>query len=210
MKRKENKREAKISKRKRIKWNSGTICKEMKKNIKVGLIDFQVNTWWSEKKQNNVSEKMLFRFASKQTKKSEAKKWMKNFFKRNKAKIRCINFALVGSEKFFFPHERAKRVSFRFEANNFFCETGAPFYDPAMIKRSIYCGKERGGGRGFFSILFEAPWSMTWPLCHVMPRFPASGTLQWVQHTVQCTVGCSIFLPFEKNKEYWGQCRCKI
>jgi hypothetical protein len=67
---------------------------------------------------------------------------MKNFWKRNKAKIRSINFTLVGSEKFyakrrekkqkkyFFSLERAKRMrnrslfaSFRFEAKNFFCET---------------------------------------------------------------------------------------
>jgi hypothetical protein len=62
----------------------------------------------------------------------------KNFCKQNKAKIRTVNFALVGSEKFeakksFFSRERAKRMrngsrfaSFRFEAKNFFCETGAP------------------------------------------------------------------------------------
>ncbi len=72
-----------------------------------------------------------------ETKKSKAK-WRetKTFWKRKKAKIRCIYFALVGSEKFeaqrsemkqknnnFFSRERAKRMrngsrftSFRFEA----------------------------------------------------------------------------------------------
>jgi hypothetical protein len=44
MMRKRNEKEAKTSKRKRIKLNSGTICKEMKKNFKVGLLDFQVYT----------------------------------------------------------------------------------------------------------------------------------------------------------------------
>jgi hypothetical protein len=62
---------------------------------------------------------------------------MKNFLKRNKAKIRCIDVALVRSEKFeakrsemkrkiFFSPERAKRMrnrsrfaSFRFGANKF-------------------------------------------------------------------------------------------
>jgi hypothetical protein len=137
MKRK-NEKEAKTSKRKRIKWNSKTISKETKKNIKVGLSVFQVYTLWSEKKQKNC----LIRFASKQnkaknvyfvslrseTKKSEAK-WSdtKKFLKRNKGKIRCIDFALVGSEKFeakrskmkwkqffFVSRERAKRISFCF------------------------------------------------------------------------------------------------
>jgi hypothetical protein len=75
--------------------------------------------------------------------KSETKSETKKFWKRNKAKIRAINFALVGSEKIeakrsennFFSRERAKRMrngsrfaSFRFEAKIFFfCETGAPY-----------------------------------------------------------------------------------
>ena len=84
-----------------------------------------------------------FHFEAKQSKKTfisfcfEAK--TKIFWKRNKAKIRCIYFALVGSEKFeakrsemkrknnnFFSRERAKRMrngsrfaSFRFEAKKF-------------------------------------------------------------------------------------------
>jgi hypothetical protein len=37
-------KKAKTSKRKRIKWNSGTNCKETKKNIKAGLLVFQVYT----------------------------------------------------------------------------------------------------------------------------------------------------------------------
>jgi hypothetical protein len=60
---------------------------------------------------------------------------MKNFWKRNKAKIRCIYFALVRFEKFEakrsektnLSRERVKRMrngslfaSFRFEAKNFF------------------------------------------------------------------------------------------
>jgi hypothetical protein len=44
MKRKQNEKEAKTSKRKRIEWNSGTICKESKKNIKAGLLLFHVYT----------------------------------------------------------------------------------------------------------------------------------------------------------------------
>jgi hypothetical protein len=35
MKRKQNEKEGKTSKRKRIEWNSGTICKESKKNIRL-------------------------------------------------------------------------------------------------------------------------------------------------------------------------------
>jgi hypothetical protein len=34
---------------------------------------------------------------------------MKNFWKRNKAKIRCIYFALVGSEKFEVKRSEMKR-----------------------------------------------------------------------------------------------------
>ncbi len=56
-----NKKEAKTWKQKRIKWNSGIICKETKKNIKVCLSVFQVYTKWSEKKQ----KKCLFHLASK-------------------------------------------------------------------------------------------------------------------------------------------------
>ncbi len=44
MKQKQNEKEAKTSKRKRIKLNSGTICKEIKKNFRVGLLAFQVYT----------------------------------------------------------------------------------------------------------------------------------------------------------------------
>ncbi len=44
IKRKQNEKEAKTSKRKRIKWNSGTICKETKKYIKAGLLVLQVYT----------------------------------------------------------------------------------------------------------------------------------------------------------------------
>ncbi len=39
IKQKQNEKEAKTSKWKRIKWNSWTICKETKKNIKAGLVD---------------------------------------------------------------------------------------------------------------------------------------------------------------------------
>jgi hypothetical protein len=38
MKQKQNEKEAKIQSKKRMKWNSGKICKETKKNIKVGLL----------------------------------------------------------------------------------------------------------------------------------------------------------------------------
>jgi hypothetical protein len=77
----------------------------------------------------------LFRFEATQKNQRETKR-NKNFWKQNKAKIRCINFALVGSEKFeakeaieaeIFSYERAKRMqngsrfaSFRFEAKNLF------------------------------------------------------------------------------------------
>jgi hypothetical protein len=44
MKRKQNKKEAKTSKEKRINLNSGTICKETKKTIKAGVLVFQVYT----------------------------------------------------------------------------------------------------------------------------------------------------------------------
>ncbi len=40
-----NEKEAKTLKRKRIKWNSGTICKETKKNIKVCPSVCQVYTY---------------------------------------------------------------------------------------------------------------------------------------------------------------------
>jgi hypothetical protein len=83
------------------------------------------------------SKKCLFRFALKRNEKIGSE--TKNFWKRNKAKIRYINFALVGTEKFeakrnemFFSREHAKRMrngsrfaSFCFETKNFFCETGA-------------------------------------------------------------------------------------
>jgi hypothetical protein len=49
----------------------------------------------------NKAKKLLFRFALKRNEKSEAKlSNAKNFWKQNKAKIQCINFALVGSKKF--------------------------------------------------------------------------------------------------------------
>jgi hypothetical protein len=80
------------------------------------------------------SEKTLFRFALKRNEKIGSV--TKNCCKRNKAKIRTINFALVGSEKFkvkeakknlFFSHEHAKRMQnrsrfalFRFEAEKNF------------------------------------------------------------------------------------------
>jgi hypothetical protein len=78
----------------------------------------------------NKAKKHLFRFTLKRKEKigSETNK----FWKRNKAKIRSINFALVGSEKF--EAKRSKKInffhvsvrngsrfaSFRFEAKNFF------------------------------------------------------------------------------------------
>jgi hypothetical protein len=110
MKRK-NDKEAKTSKRKRIKWNSGTICKETKKKLRSVFTFFksiprevkrnEKNVYFislrRETKQKNVYLVSLLS----ETKKSEAK-WSetKNFWKQDKAKIRCINFALVGSEKF--------------------------------------------------------------------------------------------------------------
>jgi hypothetical protein len=125
-------KKAKTSKRKRIKWNSGTICKETKKNINAGLLVFQVyripsmvkrseKTFISFRFEAKQSKIRLFRFALKQNEKSEEKRSeMKIFWKRNKAKIRSINFALVGSEKFevkaknnFFSRERAKRMQKR-------------------------------------------------------------------------------------------------
>ncbi len=65
----------------------------------------------------------------------------KNFWKRNKAKIRCINFALIGSKKFEAKRSERKRkknadlVSLRFtlKRKNFFCETGAPYPDPSRL-----------------------------------------------------------------------------
>jgi hypothetical protein len=53
------------------------------------------------------SEKRSFHFALKRNKKIGSE--TKNFWKRNKAKVRSINFALVGSEKF-----EAKRSKFFF------------------------------------------------------------------------------------------------
>jgi hypothetical protein len=44
IKRKQTEKEAKTSKRKRIEWNSGTICKESKINIKADLLLFHVYT----------------------------------------------------------------------------------------------------------------------------------------------------------------------
>jgi hypothetical protein len=74
------------------------------------------------------AKKGLFPFTLKQNEKigSEMKR-NKKFWKKNKAKIRCTNFASVGSEKFWakkkFSRERAKRMQngscfalFRFEA----------------------------------------------------------------------------------------------
>jgi hypothetical protein len=92
-----NEKEAKTSKRKRIKRNSRTICKETKINIR-SVLQF-VKSISSEVKR---SEKNVY-FVSlrSETKKSAAKRSeRKNFWKRNKAKIRCIDFALVGGEKF--------------------------------------------------------------------------------------------------------------
>ncbi len=81
---------------------------------------------WSERKMKlseNKVKKRLFRFALKRYKKTGRK--TKKFWKRNKAKIRSINFAMVGSKKFkakwseifFFTwacETHAKRISFRF------------------------------------------------------------------------------------------------
>ncbi len=59
---------SKTSKRKRIKWNSGTICKETQKNINAGLLVFQVYSIPSMVKR---SEKTFisFRFEAKHSKK---------------------------------------------------------------------------------------------------------------------------------------------
>jgi hypothetical protein len=88
-----------------------------------------------------------FRFEAKQSKKTfissrfEAKRKNRsettNFWKRNKVRIRSINFALVGRTKFdakrskkvSVPNqcETADLVSLRFTLKEiFFCETGAP------------------------------------------------------------------------------------
>jgi hypothetical protein len=85
-------------------------------------------------------KKRLFHFASKGNKMIGSE--TKNFWKRNKANIRSINFALVGSENFEAKRSENKKFlfnvsvrnacktdldfpSFRFEAKIFFCETGA-------------------------------------------------------------------------------------
>jgi hypothetical protein len=81
------------------------------------------------------SEKMfiLFRFEAKQSKKrlvsfalqrnKKIGSEINKFWKQNKVKIRCIDFALIGREKFevkrsdnifFFWCEHAKRISFHF------------------------------------------------------------------------------------------------
>jgi hypothetical protein len=65
-----------------------------------------------------------FLFEAKQKIRSKTKICLK----RNKAKIRFINFALVGSEKKWKKglQNGSHFASFRFEATNFFCKTGAP------------------------------------------------------------------------------------
>jgi hypothetical protein len=142
----ENKmKKAKTSKRKMIKWNSGTICKETKKNINAGLFVFQVYTQYDEKKLKNVyfvslrSETkqktfILFRFEAKRTnlKRNEAK-WKILEASKAKIKIRSINFALVRSKKFelkakkkIFFHASVRNGSrfapFRFEAKKFYLQ----------------------------------------------------------------------------------------
>ncbi len=87
-------------KAKRIKWNSGTISKESKKNIKAGLLLFHLYlVWWKEVKKRlfrfalkrNKAKKRLFCFALKRNGKIGSE--TKNFWKRNKAKIHSNNFA---------------------------------------------------------------------------------------------------------------------
>ncbi len=131
---KKNKKKVKTSKQKRIKWNSGTICKEMKKNIKTDLSSLYLVLLKEAKKR-------LFCFSSKWNKAKNvyfALLWSetKNFWKQNKAKIHSINFALVGSEKIWSEKMQKKFqvsvrngshfASFRFEAKFFFAKLAHP------------------------------------------------------------------------------------
>jgi hypothetical protein len=94
------------------------------------------------------SKKRLFHFALKLNEKIGSE--TRNFWKRNKAKIPSINFALVGSEKF--EAKRSKKIkkfhvsvrngsrfaSFCFEAKFFFIETGGPYFRPAGVRVSYW------------------------------------------------------------------------
>ncbi len=138
-----NDNEEKNSKRKIIKWNSGTICKETIKKILRSVIQFvksipsevkrsEKNVYFVSLRSETKQKNLFFVSLRSETKKSEAK-WSKttNFRKQNKAKIRCICFALgwkrkIRSEKkqneakkklFLFAwacETHAKRISFRF------------------------------------------------------------------------------------------------
>jgi hypothetical protein len=155
MKQKQTEKEAKTSKR-RIEWNSGTICKESKINIKAGLLLFHVYTYYCEKKQKTFisfhfeakqSEKYVY-FVSlwSETKRSEVKRkdWKRNEAKRKmfgseikqKYALLISLWSEVKNSKRNEAKRRgacethAKRISFRFVSlwreKNFFCETGAP------------------------------------------------------------------------------------
>jgi hypothetical protein len=63
MKQKQNEKKRKLQSEK----NSGTFCKEMKKNFKVGLLTFQTYTWWIEKKRKTY---ISFPFKAKQSEKN--------------------------------------------------------------------------------------------------------------------------------------------
>jgi hypothetical protein len=63
MKQKQNEKKRKLQSEK----NSGTFCKETKKNIKVVLLTFQTYTWWSEKMRKTY---ISFPFEAKQSEKT--------------------------------------------------------------------------------------------------------------------------------------------
>jgi hypothetical protein len=84
------------------------------------------------------SKKCLFRFALKRNEKIGSE--TKNFWKRNKAKIRYINFALVGSEKFegkrnetFFFHVRMRNA----------CETDLVSLRFALKRKFLFAKNRR-------------------------------------------------------------------
>jgi hypothetical protein len=138
-------KEAKTTKRKRIKWNAGTICKETKKNIKVCLSVFQFissevkrskNVYFvsfqSETKRKNV----YFVSLRSEMKKSEAKQ---KFLEAKQSKTTVYWFCFcwkrkIRSEKKLkknFLRVHAKRISFRFVS----IPTGEQGGCPNFLKR---------------------------------------------------------------------------
>ncbi len=115
MKRKQNKKKSKTSKRKRKEWNLGQFVKNRRKILRLVFYFFM-----SVPSMVKKAKKRLFHFASKRNEKIGSE--TNNFCKQNKAKIRTINFASVGSEKFEAKKSENKICIFHVSVRNA-CET---------------------------------------------------------------------------------------